>query len=185
MLPYWVLLLRWNLIKIYAFCKTCLFGWHWLTLTFWATFCSCSLVLYLCSLAFYSCSLVFYSCSLVFLSCSLMLYLCSILLLVFNLCSLVFQPACYFSEKQVFSCEYCEIFKNSFLWNTFGGCFYLVYRSNITGKLVFNRLLLMNFISNAILKLAKNQANIEQHPEAELLLFENYLKIIHVIIQKY
>ena len=30
------------------------------------------------------------------------------------------------------------------------------------------------FISNAKLKLAKNQANAEQHPEVELLLFENY-----------
>ena len=29
-------------------------------------------------------------------------------------------------------------------------------------------------ISNARLKLAKNQANAEQHPVAELLLFENY-----------
>ena len=30
------------------------------------------------------------------------------------------------------------------------------------------------FISNAKLKLAKNQANAKQHPETELLLFENY-----------
>ena len=30
------------------------------------------------------------------------------------------------------------------------------------------------FISNARLKLAKNQANAKQHPEAELSLFENY-----------
>ena len=30
------------------------------------------------------------------------------------------------------------------------------------------------FISNATLKLAKNQANAKQQPEAELLLFENY-----------
>ena len=32
-----------------------------------------------------------------------------------------------------------------------------------------------HFISNAQLKLAKNQANVKKHPEAELLLFENYL----------
>ena len=34
----------------------------------------------------------------------------------------------------------------------------------------------MNYpsISNARLKLAKNQANVKQHPEAELLVFENY-----------
>ena len=31
------------------------------------------------------------------------------------------------------------------------------------------------FISNVRLKLAKNQADAKQHPEAELLLFENYL----------
>ena len=30
------------------------------------------------------------------------------------------------------------------------------------------------FISNARLKLAKNQADAKQHPEAEFLLFENY-----------
>ena len=30
------------------------------------------------------------------------------------------------------------------------------------------------FISNARLKLAKNQANAKQHPEVELFLFENY-----------
>ena len=30
------------------------------------------------------------------------------------------------------------------------------------------------FISNATLKLAKNQANAKQHPEVELLPFENY-----------
>ena len=38
------------------------------------------------------------------------------------------------------------------------------------------------FTSNARLKLAKNQANAEQHPEAEILLFENYSVFIHVII---
>ena len=31
------------------------------------------------------------------------------------------------------------------------------------------------FISNAMVKLVKNQAKAEQHPEAKLLLFENYL----------
>ena len=30
------------------------------------------------------------------------------------------------------------------------------------------------FTSNARLKLVKNQANTKQHPEAELLLYENY-----------
>ena len=31
-----------------------------------------------------------------------------------------------------------------------------------------------NFISNARLKWTKDQANFKQHPEAELLIFENY-----------
>ena len=35
------------------------------------------------------------------------------------------------------------------------------------------------FISNVKLKLAKNQANFKQHPQAELLLFENYLHSLH------
>ena len=36
------------------------------------------------------------------------------------------------------------------------------------------------FINNARLKLTKSQVNAKQHPETELLLFENY---IHIIIQ--
>ena len=39
------------------------------------------------------------------------------------------------------------------------------------------------FISNARLKFVKNQANAKQDPEAELLLFENYSLLIHVIAQ--
>ena len=38
------------------------------------------------------------------------------------------------------------------------------------------------FISKARLKLAKNQAKAKQHPETELLLFENFF-VIHIIIQ--
>ena len=49
------------------------------------------------------------------------------------------------------------------------------------------------FISNARIKLAKNQANAKQHPEAELLLFENYSHsssmlsskiIVHILTNK-
>ena len=40
------------------------------------------------------------------------------------------------------------------------------------------------FISNARLKVANNQANAKQHPEAELLLFENYSFFIHFIVRK-
>ena len=38
------------------------------------------------------------------------------------------------------------------------------------------------FISNARLKLAKNQANAKLHPEAE---FYSYLKIIHILYPRY
>ena len=43
-------------------------------------------------------------------------------------------------------------------------------------KLIYMLFFISNtFISNARLKMAKNQANAKQHPEAELLLFENLL----------
>ena len=40
------------------------------------------------------------------------------------------------------------------------------------------------FIRNARLKLAKNQANAKQHPEAELLLFENYSHSLSMLSSK-
>ena len=40
------------------------------------------------------------------------------------------------------------------------------------------------FISNARLKLAKNQANAKEDPEAELLLFENYLRSSSMLSSK-
>ena len=49
------------------------------------------------------------------------------------------------------------------------------------------------YISNARLKLAKNEVNAEQHPEAELLQFENYSyssspyhpkRIVHILKNK-
>ena len=40
------------------------------------------------------------------------------------------------------------------------------------------------FKSNARLQLAKNQANAEQHPEAELLLFENFSHSSSVLFSK-
>ena len=40
------------------------------------------------------------------------------------------------------------------------------------------------FISNARLKLAKNQANAKQHPEAELLLFENCSHSLSALLSK-
>ena len=47
--------------------------------------------------------------------------------------------------------------------------------SNFVILLVFKKILKYTlFISNTRLKLAKNQANAMQHPEAELLLFKNY-----------
>ena len=54
-----------------------------------------------------------------------------------------------------------------------------------TRLLLYTLYLISNtFISNARLKMAKTQENAKQHPEAELLLFENYSIFIHVIIQK-
>ena len=41
-----------------------------------------------------------------------------------------------------------------------------------------------SFISKARLKLAKNQANTKQHPEAGLLLFENYLYSSFILSSK-
>ena len=41
------------------------------------------------------------------------------------------------------------------------------------------------FISNASLKLAKSQAKSKQHPQAELLLFENYLLSLSMLSPKY
>ena len=41
-----------------------------------------------------------------------------------------------------------------------------------------------NFISNARLKLAKNQAHVKQHPEAELWLFENYSHSLSTLSSK-
>ena len=40
------------------------------------------------------------------------------------------------------------------------------------------------FISNDRLKLAKKQANAKQHPEAELLLFENYSHSSYTLLSK-
>ena len=40
------------------------------------------------------------------------------------------------------------------------------------------------FISKARLKLAKSQTNAKQHPEAELLLFENYLHSLSTLSSK-
>ena len=41
------------------------------------------------------------------------------------------------------------------------------------------------FLSNVRLKLAKKQANAKQHPEAELLLFENYSHSLYTLSFKY
>ena len=41
-----------------------------------------------------------------------------------------------------------------------------------------------SFISNARLKLAKNQAKVKQHPEAELFIWKLFASLIHVITKK-
>ena len=61
------------------------------------------------------------------------------------------------SLKNLWPSNFSE--RGIFVWNGLLTCFFI--RSN-------------NFISNARLKMAKNQANAKQQHEAELLLFENY-----------
>ena len=41
------------------------------------------------------------------------------------------RPATLLKETltQVFSCEYCEIFKNSFLYNTSSGCVFVIFEN--------------------------------------------------------
>ena len=46
---------------------------------------------------------------------------------------------------------------------------YILYNYEIHAFFISN-----TFLSNVRLKLAKNQANAKPHPEAEVLLFENY-----------
>ena len=65
------------------------------------------------------------------------------------------------SPSRIFSSELCEFFqKSNFVEYLNLNVAYFFYKNT--------------FISNARLKLAKNQANAKQHPEAEPLLFENY-----------
>ena len=46
---------------------------------------------------------------------------------------------------------------------------------SLVARREYTRFFISNsFIRNARLKLIKNQANVKQHPEAELLVFENY-----------
>ena len=56
------------------------------------------------------------------------------------------------------------------------GRFSYLFTSRTREKTKHTRFIFISntFISNAMLKLAKNQANLKHHPEAELLLFENY-----------
>ena len=87
-----------------------------------------------------------------------------------NLCQSLFfnEVACLspaiLSKKealaQKFSCEFCEISRTPFL----------------TEHLQWLLLYITRFFykQHAKLKLTKNQANAKQHPEVELLLFENY-----------
>ena len=86
---------------------------------------------HLCSTSVHSCFCRTHLCSTCVQSCS---HVFNISSLVF---SLVFYHTCYFSEKQVFSCEYCKNFKNSYFYRTPPVAASIQYRSNITGKLVF------------------------------------------------
>ena len=68
----------------------------------------------------------------------------------------------------MFSWEFCEISKDTFftkhIWAVASGSLIVSPAVNYT----------LFFISNARLKFAKNQAKAKEHPQAELLLFDNY-----------
>ena len=91
-----------------------------------------------------------------------------------NLCQSLFfnEVACLspaiLSKKRLlhrsFPVNFAKSQEHLFLQNTSSGCF-------CTSHVFF---ISSTFISNAMLKLTKNQANAKQHPEVELLLFENY-----------
>ena len=58
-------------------------------------------------------------------------------------------------------------------------------RCEICSKLTHTLIFISNtFISNARLKLEKNQANAKQHPEAELFLFEKYSVFSSTLLSK-
>ena len=60
-----------------------------------------------------------------------------------------------------------------------------LFRNFVPRKSVQNFFYISNtLISNARLKLAKNQANVKQHPEAELLFSENYLHSLSMLPSK-
>ena len=62
---------------------------------------------------------------------------------------------------------------NTFISNTF-----------ISNTFISNTFISNTFIRNVRLKLAKNQANAKQHPEAELLLLENYSHSTFILSSK-
>ena len=64
------------------------------------------------------------------------------------------------------------------------GIHVLLSNVNVNAPYDYTHFVISNtFISNARLKLAKNQAKFKQHLEAELLLFKNFLfYLIHFII---
>ena len=57
-------------------------------------------------------------------------------------------------------------------------CMRIYYSIQLHGFFISN-----TFISNTMLKLAKNQAKFKQHPEPELLLTENYSFSSHFVIR--
>ena len=62
--------------------------------------------------------------------------------------------------------------------------FYFESRNIITISCVTRFFICNTFISSARLKLAKNLSNAKQHPEAELLLFENYSHSSSTLLSK-
>ena len=87
----------------------------------------------------------------------------------------------------------CHINKNdSLLRKSYGGTsanfIFVFFREWLTRFFFISN----TFTNNARLRLAKNQVNVKQHPETELLVFENfshssscyYPKIIHILKNK-
>ena len=77
-------------------------------------------------------------------------------------------------ESELFSCLYHNIRKY--------GKFHYYYTIKTASATYF--FTCKNFVSNARPNLAKNQTNAKKHPEAELLLFENYSHSLSMLSSK-
>ena len=70
------------------------------------------------------------------------------------------------TEIDVFSCEICETFRNAFLQNTFGGCFYDNRPGHIM-KYSFHSILFIYFFSQILMMQSKTVEGEEFDAEDE------------------